>query len=53
MTHELLKGIGYFSQNLNYLAGAFFRRAYQRRSVVLVGLGSGDIAWACAYLQQA
>jgi len=38
------KVIGHSSQNLNYLAGAFFRRAHQGRSVVLVGLGSGDIA---------
>ena len=49
MAHELLTVIGHFSQILNYLADAFFRRAYQERSVVLVGLGSGDIAWACAY----
>ncbi len=38
------KVIGHSSQNLNYLAGAFFRRAQQGRSVVLIGLGSGNIA---------
>ena len=43
------KVIGHSSPNLNYLAGAFFRRAHQGQSIVLVGLGSGDITWACAY----
>jgi hypothetical protein len=49
MAHELLTVIGHFCQNLNSLAGAFFRYAYQERSVVLVGLGHGDIVWVCAY----
>jgi hypothetical protein len=48
-THELLKVIGHSSQNLNYLAVAFFRRAYQEGGIVLVGLGGWDITWAYAY----
>jgi hypothetical protein len=53
MANELLTVIGHFSQNLNYLAGAFFRHAYQERSVVLVGLGAGTSRGHVRTLQQA
>jgi hypothetical protein len=43
------KVIGRSSQNLNGLAGAFFHRVHQRRSVVLVAVNSGDSMWVCAY----
>jgi len=36
------KVIGHSSQNLNDLAGAFFRRVHQGRSIVLVGIYNGD-----------
>jgi hypothetical protein len=40
------KVIGRSSQNLNGLAGAFFHRAHQGRSIEQEELYSGAITWA-------